>query len=169
MKNIFFNSWVAKTVLCLSKCHTIMLFGFVFSKLKEEEVAQRAKNRKLRELHEYDESSEVNDCIIVYQGNELHYWANKTERNSLKSAIQDCIAMDRETYRLDLREVGVSVDINCEKLLSMLSALEVYAIDCYNKTTDHIYAVNNLTTVEEIEAYNYRVGYPEKLTFELNN
>ena len=146
-----------------------MLFGFVFSKLKEEEVAQRTKNRKLRELHEYDESSEVNDCIIVYQGNELHYWANKTERNSLKSAIQDCIAMDRETYRLDLREVGVSVDINCEKLLSMLSALEVYAIDCYNKTTDHIYAVNNLTTVEEIEAYHYRVCYPEKLTFELNN
>ena len=76
--------------------------------------------------------------------------------------------MGRETYRLDLREVGVSVDINCEKLLSMLSALEVYAIDCYNKTTDHIYAVNNLTTVEEIEAYDYRVGYPEKLTFTLS-
>ena len=110
----------------------------------------------------------MNDCIIVYQGQELHYWADKTERNSLKSVIQDCIAMDRETYRLDLREVGVSVDINCEKLLSMLSTLEVYAIDCYNKTTDHIYAVNNLTTVEEIEAYDYRVGYPEKLTFTLS-
>jgi hypothetical protein len=32
----------------------------------------------------------------------------------------------------------------------MLSALEVYAIDCYNKTTDHIYNVNALTTVEEL-------------------
>ena len=61
------------------------------------------------------------------------------------------MSLGRETYRLDLREVGVSVDINCEKLLQMLSALEVYAIDCYNKTTDHIYAVNDLTTVEEIE------------------
>jgi hypothetical protein len=77
------------------------------------------------------------------------------------------MSLGRETYRLDLREVGVSVDIVCEKLLQMLSALEVYAIDCYNKTTDHIYAVNALTTVEEIEAYDYKVGYPEKLTFEL--
>ena len=40
MKNVFYNSWVAKTVLCLSKCHTIMLFGFVFSELKQEEVTQ---------------------------------------------------------------------------------------------------------------------------------
>ena len=40
MKNVFYNSWVAKAVLCLSKCHTIMLFGFVFSKLKEEEVTK---------------------------------------------------------------------------------------------------------------------------------
>ena len=38
MKNVFYNSWVAKTALCLSECHTIMLFGFVFSKLKQEEV-----------------------------------------------------------------------------------------------------------------------------------
>jgi hypothetical protein len=49
----------------------------------------------------------------------------------------------------------------------MLSALEVYAIDCYNKTTDHIFNVNNLTTIEEIENYDYRLGYPEKLIFEL--
>jgi hypothetical protein len=49
----------------------------------------------------------------------------------------------------------------------MLSALEVYAVDCYNVTTDHIYAIQSLTTIEEIEAYDYTVGYPEKLTFEL--
>lgn len=135
--------------------------------IPEKVLIERARRRKLDELHNYDESKEVNDCVIVYEGNELHYWADKHERNSLKSAIQDCMAMGRETYRLDLREVGVSVDINCDKLLSMLSALEVYAIDCYNKTTDHIYAVNTLTTVEEIEAYDYRVGYPEKLEFVL--
>ena len=135
--------------------------------IPEKVLIERARRGKLDELHRYDESNEVNDCIIVYQGEEIHYWANKDERNDLKNAVRDCIVMGRETYRLDLREVGVSVDINCEKLLQMLSALEVYAIDCYNKTTDHIYAVNNLTTVEEIEAYDYRVGYPEKLTFKL--
>ena len=133
--------------------------------IPEEVLIKRAKSRKIYEINEYDSSKEVNICYIKTPLDAIPYWANKTERSSLKSAVQDCIAMDRETYRLDLREVGVSVDINCEKLLQMLSALEVYAIDCYNKTTDHIYAVNNLTTVEEIEAYDYRVDYPEKLTF----
>lgn len=136
--------------------------------IPEEVLIKRAKSRKIDEINEYDSSKEVNICYIKTSLDTIPYWANKTERSSLKSAIQDCIAMGRETYRLDLREVGVSVDINCEKLLSMLSALEVYAIDCYNKTTDHIYAVNTLTTVEEIEAYDYRVGYPEKLTFTLS-
>jgi hypothetical protein len=137
--------------------------------LTEEELLGSAKSRKLDEINQYDSSKEVNICYVKTELDNIPYWANKTERSSLKSAIHDCIAMSRETYRLDLREVGVSIDINCEKLLSMLSALEVYAIDCYNKTTDHIYAVNNLTTVKEIEAYDYKVDYPEKLTFELNN
>ena len=75
--------------------------------------------------------------------------------------------MNRNTYRLDLRDLGLSVDIDCNKLLEMLSALEVYAIDCYNKTTDHIFNVNSLTTIEEIENYDYRSGYPEKLIFEI--
>ena len=136
--------------------------------IPEEVLIKRAKSRKVDEINEYDSSKDVNICYIKTPLDTIPYWANKTERSTLKSAIHDCIAMGRETYRLDLREFGVSVDINCEKLLQMLSALEVYAIDCYNKTTDHIYAVNNLTTVEEIEEYDYRVGYPEKLTFELN-
>lgn len=135
----------------------------------EEELLDSAKSRKIDEINEYDSSKDVNICYIKTPLDTIPYWANKTERSTLKSAIHDCIAMGRETYRLDLREFGVSVDINCEKLLQMLSALEVYAIDCYNKTTDHIYAVNTLTTVEEIEAYDYKVDYPEKLTFELNN
>lgn len=133
----------------------------------EEELVQRARRRKLDELHRYDESSEVNDCIIVYQGNELHYWANKAERDTLKGALRDCISLGRNTYRLDLRELGVSLTIPCESLLQMLAALEVYAIDCYNKTTDHDFAINACPTEEEVDAYNFRVGYPDIPRFEL--
>ena len=61
--------------------------------IPEKVLIERARRRKLDELHKYDESSEVNDCIIVYQGEEIHYWANKTERNDLKNAVRDCIAM----------------------------------------------------------------------------
>ena len=128
---------------------------------------QRVKDRKLRELKRYDESEEVNDCIIMYQGQELHYWASKDERNDLKNAVRDCIAMGRDTYRLDLRDKGVSISLHCEALLQMLSALEIYAIDCYNRTTDHELAIKYLTTKDEIEDYNFKVGYPDKLIFNL--
>lgn len=131
----------------------------------EEELLQQAKNRALRRLKDFDESEEVNDCIVEYQGQELHYWASKTERDALKGAVRDCISMGRDTYRLDLREKGISLPIPCEALLQMLASLEVYAIDCYNKTTDHEYAIKALQTVDEVEDYDFRKGYPEKLRF----
>jgi hypothetical protein len=132
-----------------------------------EPTIEDYRRDKIREIEIYDSSPEVNKCYINTAGTELSYWANKSERSSLKSAVNDCIIMNRNTYRLDLRDLGLSVDIDCNKLLEMLSALEVYAIDCYNKTTDHIFNVNNLNTIEEIENYDYRSGYPEKLIFEL--
>ena len=135
---------------------------------RAEELLERAKRRKLDELYAYDESSEVNDCIIVYQGQELHYWANKTERDALKGALRDCMAMGREFYRLDLRDKGVSLTIRCELLLQMMAALEVYAIDSFNKTTDHEFAIKACATEAEVDAYEFRgVGYPEIPRFEL--
>lgn len=128
---------------------------------------KRAKESKVREIERYDSSDSVNTCVISMGENDIHYWADKTERSSLKTAVQDCLAMGRTEYRLDLRDAGVSVNVSCEKLLQMLAGLEVYAIDCYNKTTDHIFAVNALQTIEEVEAYDFMVGYPNILTIEL--
>ena len=47
----------------------------------------------------------------------------------------------------------------------MLNALELYALNCYNVTQSHISAVKALQTIEEIENYDYTVGYPVKLSF----
>ena len=65
MKNIFYNSWVAKTVLCLSKCHTIMLFGFVFSKLKEEEVTQRVRNHECGHARQWFEVTALSGSVLL--------------------------------------------------------------------------------------------------------
>ena len=65
MKNVFYNSWVAKSVLCLSKCHTIMLFGFVFSKLKQEEVTQRVRNHECVHARQWFETTALAGTIIL--------------------------------------------------------------------------------------------------------
>ena len=38
----------------------------------------------------------------------------------------------------------------------------------YNATQEHIAAVKALATKEEVEAYDYTSGYPDKLVFNLN-
>lgn len=134
----------------------------------EAELLEKAKANKIKELYQYDESDSVNTCYIVYGEQTVMYWADKHERDALKSAIRDCMSLGRTEYRLDLREKGFSITLPCVLLLQMLAALEVYATECYNKTTDHEFAINALTTNDEIEAYNFTVGYPEKLVFNLD-
>ena len=65
MKNVFYNSWVAKSALCLSECHTIMLFGFVFSKLKEEEVTQRVRNHECVHARQWFEVTALSGSILL--------------------------------------------------------------------------------------------------------
>ena len=131
--------------------------------LTDEEKLNIAKQELIEKILEYDKSDEVNICYIEIENQQLPYWVDKLERGSLKSAIQDCINCGRENYRLDLREIKVSVEINCENALNILSQLEVYAIDCYNTTTDHLFTVDNLTTIEELKNYDYKQNYPEKI------
>ena len=134
----------------------------------EEEIIENIRRAKLLELHSYDESMDVNVCYIIHKGETMEYWADKHERDALKSALYDCVSLGRETYRLDLRDKGIYFYVQCTDLLKMMSALEVYAVDCFNKTTDHEFALKSFTTKDELLAYQFKgVGYPKKLTFNL--
>ena len=130
-----------------------------------QQLLEQARQEKLMEIESYDSSSDVNECLIHYNGETIPYWADKTTRTTLKEAVRDCIAVGISTYRLDLRDYGVSIDIDCELMLGMLQELEVYAIRCYNKTTDHIYAVKAMDNIEDIQTYSYQSNYPSKLEF----
>jgi hypothetical protein len=43
----------------------------------------------------------------------------------------------------------------------------MYAVTCAGVTAQHKAAVNALATVEEVEGYDFTVGYPEKLVFDI--
>lgn len=148
----------------------VLAAGYVEYKepeLTEEQKLTNAINSVIQKINDWDNSNAVNNCIIIYQGQELSYWASKAERNDLKAALNDCLNMGKDVYRLDLRDLKISIIIDCKELLNILSSLEIYAIECYNKTTDHIFAVQQLTDIETIKNYNYKLGYPEILTFNI--
>lgn len=55
--------------------------------------------------------------------------------------------------------------VNDVTALDMLDGIELYASACYDNTQRHLTNIGALSTVEEILAYNYTLGYPEKLRF----
>jgi hypothetical protein len=60
---------------------------------------------------------------------------------------------------------GQQFPLKVEQAIQMLFAIELYASACYDNTQRHLAAIQALQTIEEIEAYDYTTGYPEKLRF----
>ena len=125
----------------------------------EEELLQRAKIRKKQEIEAYDKSSEVN---LFYIG-DTPMWLDKETRTGLMLRFQAEIASGNEVTTLWAN--GVQYPLPLATAVQMLYALEVYASTCYDNTQKHLSEADAITTVEAIEAYDYTLGYPEKLRF----
>ena len=124
-----------------------------------EELLARAKANKIREIEAYDKSSAVNSFFY----GDVAFWLDRDTRVSVRSTAEIMKEMGKQTMTLWLGDVNVT--LAPEQVLQMLAVLEVYALECYNTTAEHKSAVNNLATIEEVEAYDYRTGYPEIVRF----
>lgn len=65
MKNIFYHSAIARGILYFSKCHSIMLFGLVFSKQKEHEMTQATRNHECVHARQWSEVAMVSGLIVI--------------------------------------------------------------------------------------------------------
>ena len=61
----------------------------------------------------------------------------------------------------------IELVVDCDKAIQLLSALEIYAMECFNVTSSHKAAVNKLDNIDAVLTYDYREGYPEKLKMEV--
>ena len=116
-----------------------------------------AKVDKIAEIAAYDTSSSVNGFVL----NGLLVWLDKATRVGLMNSTTIAKAAGQETTTLWLG--GLKLVVDCDKAIYLLSALEMYALECFNVTESHKQAVSELTTIEEVEAYNYKSGYPKML------
>lgn len=125
----------------------------------KEELLARAKRDKKREIEHYDSSSSVNEFYL----SEVPVWLDKATRTGLMLRFNAEIASGKtETV---LWYGNISIPLQLTTAVQMLYALEIYASQCYDNTQAHYAAVDTLETIEEVESYDYRVGYPEKLRF----
>ena len=118
---------------------------------------KQAKVDKIAEIAAYDTSSSVNGFVL----NGLLVWLDKATRVGLMNSTTIAKASGQETTTLWLG--GMKLVVDCDKAIQLLSALEMYALECFNVTASHKQAVSELKTIEEVEAYDYKAGYPKML------
>ena len=127
----------------------------------DEERLAFAKEMLTREITAHDTSSSVNGFSL----NGLTVWLDKDTRMGLMNSTTIAKNMGQATTTVWFG--GISLTIPCDTAIQMLSALEMYALECFNVTAGHKAAVQALTTVDEVVAYDYSQGYPEQLNLSL--
>lgn len=118
---------------------------------------ENAIKAKLEEIAKYDVSSAVNG--FYYQGNE--YWLDKATRVGLMNSTRILKESGQTTTTLWFNDMCLTLSV--DDVIDKLSALEQYALSCYNVTASHKIAVQALTTIEAVNEYDITQGYPTKL------
>lgn len=120
-----------------------------------------AKEQKIAEIDAYDQSEAVNGFTL----NGAVVWLDKATRVGLMNSTN--IAKASGSANTTLWLGGERMVVPCDKAIQLLSALEMYALGCFNVTAAHKKAVSELTTIDEVLAYDYTKGYPEQLKMEV--
>lgn len=127
-----------------------------------EELIAEAKAEKIAAIEEYDVSAAVNEFTL----NGVAMWCDDAERTKLAKRFdtdeEDGFSITKLIYD------NVAYVLPIAQARGMLHRLESYARDCFDKTNEHKLNVANLTTLEEIENYDYTKGYPGKLEFAID-
>ena len=126
---------------------------------------EEAKEMLIADITAYDTSDKVNGFIL---NGMLIPWSkndpnspNVEKRMGLRQNIADKVALGEENIAIWLK--GMSFTMPCAQAEVLMRSIENYAYECFNVTASHKQAVSELTTIEEVEAYNYKAGYPKML------
>lgn len=128
----------------------------------EAALTAAAQKMVLEQIDKYDTSPSVNGFLL----NGLRVWLNKDTRVGLMNSTQIAKGMGQTTTTLWFG--GMKMEVDCDKAIGLLSALEMYALECFNVTAKHKAAVEKMQTVEEVLGYDYTQGYPEQLKMEVS-
>lgn len=124
----------------------------------EAALTAAAQKMVLAEIEKHDTSSAVNGFIL----NGQRVWLDKATRVGLMNSTTIAKSMGQPTTTtLWLDDVKLVVE--CDKAIQLLSALEMYALECFNVTAAHKKAVAEMGTVEDVLGYDYTAGYPKML------
>ena len=127
----------------------------------DEDNVSVAKSIMLARVTAYDQSEAVNSFRI---GN-MTYWLDKATRAGLLLRLQAEQAVGKTTTTLWAGTIPITLPMTVA--MQFLYALENYASECYDRTAQSIAEIGAMDNVEDILAYDYESGYPERLVLEM--
>lgn len=124
----------------------------------EVDLLDKAKADKVKQLTAYDKSSAVNEFTLFGHPT----WLELRKREDMRQSLVSLKAKGFEefTYWLDTTPITLPI----AQFESILDTVEVYAIQCFNVTAQHKAAILALESVEDVKAYDFTTGYPEKVS-----
>lgn len=131
-----------------------------------EQLLERAKRQKIAELEAYDDSNAVNSFDIVMDGETMSAWIEPDKRSNYRGSLEDCELLGVTDVEVPI--AGMLIPMTVADARVKLAQVQLYADRCTIVTEGHKYAINALETVEEVEAYDFSTGYPEKLVFNVD-
>lgn len=116
-----------------------------------------AKAAKIAEIAAYSDSDAVN-CLTF---NGIKTWLTPVERANYDTSLTaaELLGEASITFLVNSYELELPV----EQARRVLAMVQRYADSCYIVTERHKKAVRALQSIEEVDAYDYTTGYPEKL------
>ena len=112
---------------------------------------------------EYDSSFEVN-CFIL---GDKKVWLDKATRVGLFNILnlEKSNGIDVTTLWFNT----MSIKINIDKALTLLTTVEMYAKKCFDNTQKHYVEINQLKSIEDCLQYDITAGYPDILNITLTD
>lgn len=121
-----------------------------------------AKREKLHAIEMYDTSSNVNSFTVNHM---ISAWFTVQERLNYKQSVEAAklLSVPELSFYIGNMELSVAPEL----AEGMLAQLQLYADQCFIVTKKHQIVVESLETIEEVDSYDYTVGYPAKLNFDI--
>lgn len=127
--------------------------------VSEESQLPLLRAKLIEAINRHDKSKDVEDFTI----GGVHLWLDSTMRGKVRENLETCQQLGEENTVL--RFEGMAFPVTVQMGWQMYYAVLAYARACWNVTESHIASTEKLASVDEILAYDFKAGYPEKPAF----
>lgn len=128
----------------------------------EEEKLNRSKNSKKYEVQMYHDSNDVKGFSI--NGEDYSVDTETLNKMTFRVMAESAMKINKTTLWFD----GKAYNFKTKDAMELLYQLQIYFGDCFDVTNEHKNNIDSLSNSDDVDQYDYRAGYPEKVAILIN-